>query len=42
MFYIEANFTLSDVPQTLSLSYEKEENKKIFLLNGKKATKKML
>jgi DNA replication and repair protein RecF len=42
MFYIDADFTLNGIPQTLSLSYEKEENKKVFLLNGKKATKKTL
>ncbi len=42
MFYIDASFMLNDIPQTLSLSYEKEENKKVFLLNGKKATKKTL
>lgn len=40
MFYIEWSFEQNTLPQSLSISYTKDDNKKHILLNGKKASKK--
>ena len=40
MFYIQATHEQNNMSHTLSLSYDTTTRKKVFLLNGKKTTKK--